>query len=214
MSNARAVGSKGVPRSRREQLILDAATVEFGRFGYAGAALSAIAAQADVSKPLVLSYFGSKEGLYIACVKRAGANLVDHIETVFATQQSPRQMAEDTLAAIFQALAPRPHDWNVVNDRTPPGGGSAHEAARRVRATIADQAARGVAAFADSPMLAESGDLSLVTEMWMSAVTACVGWWLRHPDESAEQMSRRSRRVLSAFAAAIADADTGDEGGE
>lgn len=184
MSNARAVGSKGVPRTQREQLILDAATVEFGRCGYAGAALSAIAAQADVSKPLVLSLFGSKESLYIACVTREGANLVDHIETAFATQQSPRQMAEDTLTAIFQALAPRPYDWNVVNDRTPPTGGRAHEAARRVRATIAEQAARGVAACAASPYLTESDDLSLVTDVWMSAVTACVGWWLRHPDES------------------------------
>ena len=165
MSSARAVGSKGVPRVQRERLILDAATAEFGRLGYAGAALSAVAAQGGVSKPLVLSYFGSKESLYIACVERAGANLVDHIEAVLTTQQPPRQMAEDTLTAIFQALAPRPHDWNVVNDRTPPPGGRAHEAARRVRATIADQAARGVAAFADLPYLTESDDLSLVTDV-------------------------------------------------
>jgi AcrR family transcriptional regulator len=203
----RTVGSKGVPRVQREQLILDAATVEFGRFGYAGAALSAIAAQADVSKPLVLSYFGSKEGLFIACVERAGANLVKHIETVLTTQQRPRRMAEETLTAIFEALAPRPHDWNVVNDRTAPAGGEAYEAARRVRATISDQAARGVAAFADLPYLTEPDDVSLVTDVWTSAVTACVGWWLRHPDESAEQMSSRSRRVLTAFATAIADAD-------
>jgi AcrR family transcriptional regulator len=214
MSSARAVGSKGVPRVQRERLILDAATAEFGRLGYAGAALSAVAAQGGVSKPLVLSYFGSKESLYIACVERAGANLVDHIEAVLTTQQPPRQMAEDTLTAIFQALAPRPHDWNVVNDRTPPPGGRACEAARRVRATIADQAARGVAAFADLPYLTESDDLSLVTDVWISAVTACVGWWLRHPDESAEQMSRRGRRVLTAFAAAIANADIDDKGGE
>jgi AcrR family transcriptional regulator len=206
VSSSRPVGTKGVPRAQREQLILDAATVEFGRFGYAGAALSAVAAQAGVSKPLVLSYFGSKDGLYIACVERAGANLVDHIEAVLRTQQPPRQMAEDTLAAIFEALAPRPHDWNVINDRTPPTGGKAHEAARRVRITIADQAARGVAAFADLPHLADSGDVSLVTDVWISAVTACVNWWLRNPDESAIQMSRRSRRVLTTFSAAIVDA--------
>ena len=39
VSSSRAVGTKGVPRAQREQLILDAATFEFGRFGYAGAAL-------------------------------------------------------------------------------------------------------------------------------------------------------------------------------
>ena len=104
-----------MPRAQREQLILDAATTEFGRFGYAGAALSAVAAQAGVSKPLVMGYFGSNDGLYIACVQRA---------------------AEDTLTAVFHALAPRPHDWNVINDRTPRAGGTAQEAARRVRTTI------------------------------------------------------------------------------
>ena len=53
-----------------------------------------------------------------------------------------------------------------------------------------------------------------LTDMWISAVTACVGWWLRHPDESAEQMSRRSRRALTTFADVIAVADTGDKGAE
>ncbi len=212
VSSVRTVGSKGVPRVQREQLILDAAVTEFGRFGYAGATLSSIAMQSGISKPLVLSYFGSKENLYIACVDRAGANLVDHIEAVLDKPQPPRQMAEDTLTAIFEALAPRPHDWNVVNDRTTPAGGRADEAARRVRTAIADQAARGVAAFADLPNLTDSGDLSLVTDVWISAVTACVSWWLRHPDESAERMSRRSRRVLTAFAAAISDADNDGSG--
>ena len=202
VSRSRQVGSKGVPRAQREQLILDAATVEFGRFGYAGPALSAGAAQAGVSEPLVLSYFGSKDGLYSASVQRAGANLIDHIEAVLTTRQSPPQMAEDTLTAIFQALAPRPHDWNVINDRTTPTGGTAHEAARRIGTTIADQAARGVAAFADLPHLTDADDVSLLTEVWMSTVTACINRWLRHPDETVAQMSRRSRRVLAAFTAA------------
>ena len=198
MSGSRPVGTKGVPRAQREQLILDAATIEFGRFGYAGATLSAVAAQAGVSKPLVLSYFGSKDGLYIACVQRAGMNLIDHIEAVHATGQPPGKMAEDTLTAIFHALAPRPHDWNVINDRTPLAGGTAQEAVRRVRVTISEQAARGVSALADLPHLTDPGDLSLMTDVWTSLVTACVNWWLRHPDETATQMSRRARRVLAA----------------
>ena len=42
------------------------------------------------------------------------------------------------------------------------------------------------------------GDLSLMTDLWTSLVTACVNWWLRHPDETAAQMSRRARRVVAA----------------
>ena len=103
--------------------------------------------------------------------------------------------------------SPRPHDWNVINDRTPPAGGTAHEAAQRIRATIADQAARGVAAFADLPHLTDADDVSLLTDVWMSTVTACVNWWLRHPGETVTEMSKRSRHVLTAFSATATDTD-------
>ena len=126
VEQSRAVGTKGVPRPHREQLILDAAANELGRYGYAGAALSRVAAGAAVSKPLVLSYFGSKDGLYVACIERAGANLIDRIEQVLSAGQPPVRMAQDTLAAIFTGLRPRPHDWNVINDRTLPPGSVAH----------------------------------------------------------------------------------------
>ena len=192
----RPVGTKGVPRPHREQLILDAAAEEFGRYGYAGAALSRVAAGAGVSKPLVLNYFGSKDGLYVACVERAGANLIERIERVLSAGEPPVRMAQDTLAAIFTALRPRPHDWNVINDRTLPSDGVAQEAVQRIRTTIADQASRGVATLADLRAL-DDDDLSLLTDIWMNMVTAMVNWWLRHPASTAEEMTRRSRSVLT-----------------
>ncbi len=203
VEEARAVGTKGVPRPHREQLILDAAAEEFGRYGYAGAALSRVAAGADVSKPLVLSYFGSKDGLYVACIERAGANLIDRIEQVLSAGQPPVRMAQDTLAAIFTGLRPRPHDWNVINDRTLPPGGVPHEAARRVRNTIADQASRGVGTLAELRAL-DTDDLSLLTDIWMNMVTAVINWWLRHPERTAEEMTRRSQRVLTAIISSAA----------
>ena len=69
------VGTKGVPRADREQQILDAAVAEFGEFGYAHASVAAIARRAGISKPLVYEYFGSKDGLYLACLGRAGSHL-------------------------------------------------------------------------------------------------------------------------------------------
>ena len=212
VSSARTVGSKGVPR-------VAARSSRSSTPPRPSSVVSAMPGRAVVDSDAVRHFqaVGSEllrvQGKPLhRFVDRAGANLVDHIEAVLDKPQPPRQMAEDTLTAIFEALAPRPHDWNVVNDRTTPAGGRADEAARRVRTAIADQAARGVAAFADLPNLTDSGDLSLVTDVWISAVTACVSWWLRHPDESAERMSRRSRRVLTAFAAAISDADNDGSG--
>lgn len=75
-------GTKGVPRGEREQLIVEAAIAEFSRATYAGASLAAIAAQADVSKTLIISYFGSKEAVYAACVTKIGTQIEQAVADV------------------------------------------------------------------------------------------------------------------------------------
>ncbi|MEU6663031.1 TetR/AcrR family transcriptional regulator [Streptomyces sp. NPDC046821] len=197
----RAGGTSKLPRARREELLLDVATEEFGAVGYAGASLGRIAERAGVSKALVLTYFGSKDGLYAACAGRAGTNLISRIEPVLAAPaRPPRDLAQATLAAMFSGLEGRLHDWNVLNDRTvPPGAGA--EVVRRMHRTIAAQASRGVAGLRDLTALQDPDDLAVLTEVWMSAVTAVVNWWLRHPDRSAAEMTARCERVLTAITA-------------
>jgi TetR/AcrR family transcriptional regulator len=57
------------PERTRER-ILDAAVVEFGEHGFAGARISAIARRAGVNEQLISYYFDSKEGLYRALQQR------------------------------------------------------------------------------------------------------------------------------------------------
>lgn len=197
MDTARTAGTKGVPRPERERQILDIAAEEFGRHGYGATSLSTIAKRAGISKPLVIGYFGTKEGLYIACVERAGANLASRIEDVLASGYRPRQMADETLQAIFRALEPRRQDWNVIFDRTLPAGSAADNAAIGVRSRVSEQAARGVAVVGASQDVDDPTDLSVLTDVWISAVTAFVNWWVRHPDQTTEQMIDRCRRVIT-----------------
>src|SRR4051794_31065119 len=51
--------------------ILDIATREFADKGLAGARIDEIAAATRTSKRMIYSYFGSKEGLYIAVLEEA-----------------------------------------------------------------------------------------------------------------------------------------------
>ncbi|MBB3036861.1 TetR/AcrR family transcriptional regulator [Hoyosella altamirensis] len=190
-------GTKGVPRAQREQQILDIATDEFGGSGYTGTSLAAVAARAGISKPLIVSYFGSKDGLYAACADRAGTNLCDRIETALEAQGPTAVRAEETLRAFFDALQRRPHDWNIIFDRTLPADGPAATTARRIRTRLADQAARGVAAVGAMEHVTDPDDLSVLTEVWMNIVGAIVNWWLRHPDQTAEQMITRSSRIIN-----------------
>ena len=185
-----------LPRDQREALLLDAAREEFGAAGYAGASLGAIAARAGVSKALVLTYFGSKDSLYAACASRAGTNLADRIEQVITSPLGPDAMALATLTAIFAGLEGRQQDWNVLNDRTAPSGTAAADALRLQRRTIAEQASRGVASL-DRFAGLEADDREILTGIWMSAVTAVVHWWQRHPDRSAAEMAERCGRILA-----------------
>ncbi|MBO0853820.1 MAG: TetR/AcrR family transcriptional regulator [Nocardia sp.] len=193
-----ATGTKGVPRAEREAQILDVAAAEIARVGYAGLSPATVATGAGVSKPLVYSYFGSKDGLYVACVERAATVLGDAIDEALAGTAS-LEMAERTLAAIFTVLEPRPYDWRVVYDQSHPDDGPAAEAATAARARLAEQADRGVAAFLTGHGLTDSRDLSALTAVWTGLVAALVDWWLDNPDETAEAMIARSGRIFAAL---------------
>ncbi|WP_067692478.1 TetR/AcrR family transcriptional regulator [Nocardia jejuensis] len=190
-------GSKGVPRAEREAQILDVAAAEIARVGYAGLSLAVVATTAGVSKPLVYSYFGTKDGLYLACQHRAAAVLGDAIDEALDGAPSTLEMAQRTLDAIFTALRPRPHDWKVVFDASHPTEGPVFEAAHDARARIAEQASRGVSAFLDDRGLFDPADRSALTAAWTGVVSALVAWWLAHPEQSAEAMTARSHRLIA-----------------
>nr|WP_202501620.1 TetR/AcrR family transcriptional regulator [Streptomyces sp. SID5785] len=178
--------------------MLDVAAAEIGRVGYAGLSLGAVAAAAGVSKPLVYGYFGSKDGLYVACVERAAAVLGDAID-VAISGPATLDMAHRTLAAIFTALEPRPHDWKVVYDQSHPAEGPAADAACAARGRIGEQAERGVAAFLTDRGLTDPEDRSAMVAAWTGVVAALVDWWLRHPEQTAAAMAARSRRLVAAL---------------
>lgn len=201
MAKARS-GSRGVPRAERERQICDAAAADFATLGYAGTTIAQVAARADVSKPLVLSYFKSKEGLYVACCERAGRALTEGVAEALAVSDATAiGRGAQVLAAVFTALEPRPHDWLVLFDSTLPAEGPAVDTARHYRQRLGEQAAEGIAA-SFAPHLSEPGDLSALTQVWIAMVSALVEWWLHHPDQTADQMTRRSDRLLAALVVA------------
>ena len=59
--------------------MLDAAERVFSATGFHGASMDAIAAEAGISKPMLYNYFGSKEGIYLAYLSRAGRDLLNRM---------------------------------------------------------------------------------------------------------------------------------------
>ena len=191
-------GTSRLPRAQREEMLLDAATEEFGSMGYGGASLGSIADRAEVSKALLVTYFGSKDGLYGACAQRAGTNLADRIEAVITQDFTAGDMALRTLAAIFTGLEARPLDWNVLNDRTAPHDSPGGACARAQRQRIEEQATRAVASLKQLSDL-DADNAELLTGVWSGAVSSVVSWWLHHPDRTPAEMTARCATVVSAL---------------
>jgi TetR/AcrR family transcriptional regulator len=63
-------GERKRDAERTRRRILDAALVEFGEHGFAGARIGAIARRAGVNQQLISYYFDGKEGLYKAVAQR------------------------------------------------------------------------------------------------------------------------------------------------
>lgn len=191
-------GSKGMPRQEREQWILTAAADEFGESTFAASSMNGVAARAEVSKALVLAYFGSKEDLYAACVERAGERLATAIGEALSGSLTRAEVAAAVLTAIFTTLENRRSDWPVLYDRTVPIG-RARDAARRQRTILREQSAAAVTRTLGAVGLSDDDDLSAATLVWENMVSALVEWWRHHPERSADEMAGRARRVLTAL---------------
>ncbi|WP_327327105.1 TetR/AcrR family transcriptional regulator [Streptomyces sp. NBC_01210] len=196
---SRGAGTKGVPRARREEQIVSAALEEFGRHGHAAASMAAIARRVGVTKPMLYTYFGSKDGLYAACLEHIGHRLLAAINAAMASSPSGDRLPHAVLTAVFETLEEQRHAWFVLYDRTLPPGSEPWRAAHRHRAATDDLAASGTAALLRGHGNDDALDADALKHVWTGTVGALVGWWVSHPDLSAHDMSARCARLLSAI---------------
>ena len=187
-------------RADRERQLLQVASAEFGTRGYAHASMDRIADEARITKPLIYNYFGSKDGLAVACIDEAGVRLVD---AVAAAQTGPvLGRVPQTLAAIFRTLEESRYDWAVLYDATLRPGTEPWERARKHRQALARLGAQGVREVVPADGKGRL-DADLTTHLWMNSVSAAVAWWLDHPKESAEDMEERLGRIMTSLVEAL-----------
>jgi len=193
-------GTKGVPRADREAQILRAAGEIFGTEGYAATSVAAVAERAGISKPLVYQYFGSKEGLFTACLHDSGVLVADEIERIARGGAIGLERGLLTLQGIFALLEPQKWRWRLFFDPTAPRDGAVAEEIAGYSRRLTALAEEGVGelmhlAGDDDPL-----DTSAMVKVWMTIVDALVTWWLDHPDQSAAEMTERCVRLFEAVA--------------
>src|SRR4051812_33109189 len=199
MSSAAPVGTKGVPRAEREEQMVAVAIAEFATNGYAGASMVDIAGRAGISKPLIYQYFGSKDGLFLACLHSVSAGLLSRLHDAELDVDDSVTSRIYPLRAIFEALEPQRDAWRMLFDPSMPDTGEIAAAANDYRARMTSIAASGSARFLQARGIDSAADTSALTAVWMGVVNSLVEWWLAHPGESAEDMIERCYRLLAAI---------------
>lgn len=192
-------GTKGVPRAERERQILAVASVAFGTHGFVGTNVADVARAAGISKPLVYAYFGSKEGLYAACLDRAGELLADEIERVARGDVVGLERGVRTLEGMFGVLEDQRHVWRLLHDRSAP---STPEVATVVAAhtdRIHALAHEGVSELLALAGVRDALDVSAMTATWLGIVDSLMDWWVAHPEQSAADMVERVTRLVAAL---------------
>ncbi|HEV7420842.1 MAG TPA: TetR/AcrR family transcriptional regulator [Mycobacterium sp.] len=109
-----AGGTKRLPRAVREQQMLDAAVQMFSVNGYHETSMDAIAAQAEISKPMLYLYYGSKEELFGACLNRELGRFVDVVRADIDFTQSPKELLRNAVVSFLSYIDTNRASWMVL----------------------------------------------------------------------------------------------------
>jgi AcrR family transcriptional regulator len=138
-----AGGSKRLPRAVREQQMLDAAVQLFSANGYHETSMDAIAAEARISKPMLYLYYGSKEELFGACLRRELGRFIDTVRGDVDAGQArpgPRELLRRTIVSVLNYIDANRASWIVLYTQATSSQAFAHtvrEGRERIIAMVA-----------------------------------------------------------------------------
>jgi len=171
--------------------MLEVAERAFAEKGFHAASVDAIAEGSGITKPMIYAYFGSKEGLYRACMARARERLFEALRDGVDPSVAPDQQLWHGLLAVFTFVERESDAWAVllgeVTAGTGPFAGEGAEIRRELTLLIADllrRAARAEGIADDQLAMVEPIARSLI-----GAGESLAVWWADHPEEPAEKVA-------------------------
>jgi AcrR family transcriptional regulator len=163
--------------------LLEVAGRAFAEHGFHDVSMDDVAAAAGVSKPVVYSHFGSKDGLYEAVVLHASEEFAKRVRAGVV----PKQTAEDRMwagiLAFVDAVEEHPEWWLVTRQAA-----LLTDAAGAALAKQAQDASGQLIAMllADTANLAGVGGapetIEPLARAFVGACAAIADWWIAHPE--------------------------------
>jgi AcrR family transcriptional regulator len=192
-----------MPRQEREQLILEVAGQVFARGGYHSGSMDEIAELADVSKPMLYAYFGSKEGLYLAYIDRTGRELLERLVAAAAREHDPAVRVRARIAEFLAFVEEHRDGWRVLFREMTSTAPLAEEVAG-LRGQITEVVRRMVEGAVPPQSSLAPPASEAVAHAIVGAGESIANWWLEHPEVARQEVARWYAEVVqAAFTAAV-----------
>jgi AcrR family transcriptional regulator len=186
-----------MPRERREQLILDVAGQVFARAGYESAAMDEIADLAGVSKPMLYQYFGSKQGLYLAYIERAGGELLERLVAAAPAEDQSTAGLKARITEFLAFVEERADGWTVLFREVASTRPFAERVAGlRERIVEATRRMIDVSGLNYPPPASDA-----IAHVIVGAGESLANWWLEHREIPREQVAAWYLAVVQAVLA-------------
>jgi AcrR family transcriptional regulator len=160
----------------------------FAERGYAAVTMDEVAAAVGVTKPLLYNYFGNKERLYIACMKRSGDALVKTILETVGDTSSPVDALNEGLRAFFAFLDADRAAWAVLFDETLPQSGELADRVAEYRGRLIELVSESLLAQLPTKRRAAARiEVEALSAALLGAAEALARWWLRTEATTAQE---------------------------
>ncbi|RVU24562.1 TetR/AcrR family transcriptional regulator [Streptomyces antnestii] len=211
-----------MPRREREQQIIDVGVRVFAKRGYHAASVDEIAELAGISKPMVYLYLDSKEGLFLACLRRESDRLVAAFQGAARAGGAPEERLYAGLAAFFVFVAAHRDSWVLLHRQAAELGvtiaAAVAEVRRLVMAEVAGLVGDGITDSGHGSVPGGAGtggpgappggtdagrgallgaeDADFVAHALVGAADTLADWMKRHPGQSPDGIALRLMNMV------------------
>lgn len=190
--------NRRVPRAERELQMLEAAARLFGEKGFEATSMDDVAHACGVTKPMVYSYFESKEGLYAAMIHRAGSHLVSAFLEI-GQEPDPARRLKMSLQIFLEFVERYGPSWRMVFSKAP-NGVKELAAIDGYRQQIMQAAVYTLGKF--RPAGSDGRTAREIVEPYayalLGAGEAVAQWWLQHPTKTRDEAARAINDMIDA----------------
>lgn len=193
-------------QKRNRQAILQAALNVFSQHGFRGATLDQIAAEAGLSKPNVIYYFGSKEAIHAALL----SDLLEHWLDPLRDLEPTEDPVDEIVAYVLRKLEmsrESPRESRLFANEIVQGAQRILDQIEGPLRTLVDEKAALIRSWSDAGKIAKLDPYHLIFSIWATTqhyadFDAQIQGILRpkaeaHFDEAAQFLEAFYRRALS-----------------